>query len=112
MAKRKTSTNDNPNEVSCLSQKARIEQHLNAGNFITSLGALNRFGCMRLASRVSDLNSHGKVVDKVRVVTNTDKRVDAYYKRDAVQKRYKVNDELFNEFVKDLAQVLVKKGDA
>ena len=38
-----------------MSQKKDILEYLQAGNYITALDALNRFGCFRLASRISEL---------------------------------------------------------
>ena len=37
------------------SQEKKIYNHLRMGNGITPLYALKRFGCMRLAARISDL---------------------------------------------------------
>ena len=45
------------------SQNENILAHLKQGNRITALEALNRFGCFRLASRISDLKKQGLNID-------------------------------------------------
>lgn len=40
-------------------QNEKILKALKAGERITPLGALERFGCFRLASRISDLKRQG-----------------------------------------------------
>jgi len=40
-------------------QNENILAHMKQGNRITALEALNRFGCFRLASRISDLKKQG-----------------------------------------------------
>lgn len=51
------------------------------GHRITSLEALNLFGCMRLASRISDIRrDHPEVNIKVDMIeTATKKKVAQYY---------------------------------
>ena len=44
------------------SQNERILQHLKRGRKITPLDALEKFGCFRLAARISDLRSQGHVI--------------------------------------------------
>lgn len=68
--------NDNPNIQSSESQCKRILAYLLNGSRITSLEALRLFGCMRLASRISDLRkSHPEIKFKAtRVETMTGKR--------------------------------------
>ena len=57
------------NEESAATQCNRILAHLKKGLTITSLEALQMFGCMRLASRISDLRKRGEniVVEKVKL---------------------------------------------
>lgn len=57
------------NEESNATQCAKILAHLKKGLTITSLEALQMFGCMRLASRISDLRKRGEniVVEKVKL---------------------------------------------
>lgn len=52
-------SNDNPNINTSNSHRAVIRQHLEAGNSLTSLQALNHFGCARLASRIDELRQAG-----------------------------------------------------
>ncbi len=46
-------------ELSTESQKKSILDWLSKGNTITSLQALQMFGCMRLASRINDIKNEG-----------------------------------------------------
>lgn len=73
--------NDNQNLESSESQNKRIFAYLMEGHRITSLEALNLFGCMRLASRISDIRrDHPEVNIKVdRIETATKKKEAQYY---------------------------------
>lgn len=73
--------NDNPNIQTSESQCKRILAHLLNGSRITSLEALRLFGCMRLASRISDLRrAHPEIkFQSTRVETTTGKKVAQYY---------------------------------
>lgn len=73
-----TQVNDNPNEVSCASQNARILAYMQKGNRITSLEALHLFGCFRLASRISDLRKDNDIKDQFVKLSNG-KRVKQYF---------------------------------
>jgi uncharacterized protein YjhX (UPF0386 family) len=44
------------------SQNERILQHLKRGGKITPLDALEKFGCFRLAARISDLRKDGHLI--------------------------------------------------
>lgn len=44
------------------SQNEQILQHLKRGRKITPLDALNKFGCFRLAARISDLRKDGHII--------------------------------------------------
>lgn len=66
------------NETSTASQNNRIAEHLHKGLTITSLEALNLFGCMRLASRISDLRKRGENIVVDRVKTANGKTVAQY----------------------------------
>lgn len=65
-------------EISVESQKKAILNWLSEGNTITSLQALNMFGCMRLASRISDLRSSGVPIAREMIEVNG-KRVAKYW---------------------------------
>ena len=73
--------NDNQNLESSESQNKRIFAYLMEGHRITSLEALKLFGCMRLASRISDIRrDHPEVNIKVDMIkTTTKKKVAQYY---------------------------------
>ncbi len=73
--------NDNQNLLSSESQNKRIFSYLMDGHRITSLKALKLFGCMSLASRISDIRrDHPEVIIKVnRIETATKKKVAQYY---------------------------------
>lgn len=61
-------------------QKDMIVQHLESGNAITSLEALNLFGCFRLASRITDLKKEGYDIND-RFVENNGKKFKQYWLR-------------------------------
>tara|TARA_Y100000814_G_C12355286_1_gene407971 strand:- start:190 stop:474 length:285 start_codon:yes stop_codon:yes gene_type:complete len=42
-----------------MTQAQKILNHLQNGNSITAIDALNNFGCFRLAARISDLKKDG-----------------------------------------------------
>lgn len=71
--------NINDNFESSQSQCAKILSWLEEGHTITSLEALQRFQCMRLASRITDLRNRGVDVLKRRVQTTSGKYVAEYY---------------------------------
>jgi len=60
-------------------QAGRILAHLRAGNRLTALEALERFGCFRLAARVHELRREGWQIEERAVETRTGKRVAEYY---------------------------------
>ena len=59
-------------------QCKQIAAHLNDGNTITALEALNLFGCFRLASRIHDLRVAGYDIIVERIRTATGKTVAQY----------------------------------
>lgn len=73
--------NINDNLQTSESQNKRILAHMLNGMRITSLEALQLFGCMRLASRISDIRkSHPELTIKVdRVSVSSGKKVAQYY---------------------------------
>ena len=70
--------NVNDNAVQSASQNNAILAYMQEGNTITTLEALNLFGCMRLASRINDLRNRGYDIRTDKVVTPTGKRVAQY----------------------------------
>lgn len=71
--------NINPNPQSSASQKARILAYMQAGNRITPIEALEKYGCFRLGARIADLKEEGYDIKSQFVMTPTDKRVKAYW---------------------------------
>lgn len=65
-----------------MTQKNEILDHLLAGNTLTSLEALYKFGCFRLGARIWDLRqaSHDIVMDFVEVETRRGKSNVARYR--------------------------------
>lgn len=60
------------------SQAALILGYLEAGNTITPLEALEKFGCFRLASRINDLKNEGHAIDGEMIELDNGKRVKRY----------------------------------
>lgn len=46
-----------------MTQCEQILEYMKAGNTVTPLDALSRFGCFRLAARISDLRDKGNVIE-------------------------------------------------
>lgn len=70
--------NNNENRESSASQNSLIKKWLKAGKTLTSLEALNLFGCMRLASRIHDLREQGLEIHTEKIMTSNGKRVTRY----------------------------------
>ena len=70
--------NINDNYKSSASQCAQIKAWLQQGNKLTSLQALDLFGCMRLASRIHDLRNAGLDIHTERILTPSGKYVTQY----------------------------------
>ena len=70
--------NINDNAKSAKSQCDMIAAWLEQGRTITTLEAINRFGCIRLASRINDLRNRGMNIQTNKVKTNTGKIVAEY----------------------------------
>ena len=70
--------NINDNYISSASQNVQIKNYLLEGNKLTSLEALNLFGCMRLASRIHDLRDQGLDIQTEKVKTPNGKTVTQY----------------------------------
>lgn len=61
-----------------MSQNNDIVIYLQKGKKITPIEALNKFGCFRLASRISDLRADGYKIHTDMVVTKSKKRIAQY----------------------------------
>ena len=59
-------------------QANRILAHLRAGNRLTAIEALERFGCFRLAARIHELRRDGWQIEERTVETRSGKRVAEY----------------------------------
>lgn len=71
--------NNNPNTQTSASQSAQIKAALLAGETLTPLDALRRFGCFRLGARIWDLrNKHGMDIRTEQFRTKSGKIVAAY----------------------------------
>ncbi len=64
-----------------MSQLQQIKAHLKAGKSISPLMALNKFGCMRLASRISELRNEPH---------NLDIHVEMYRSKEYSYAKYKL----------------------
>lgn len=71
--------NQNDNAQSAKSQCDMIANWLERGFSITSLEALNMFGCLRLSSRIWDLKERGMNIQKKTIVLPNKKRVCEYF---------------------------------
>lgn len=60
-----------------MSQRSRIKRHLESGKKISPLQALREYGCMRLASRISELRREG-----MPITVETHKKGYAVYRLD------------------------------
>ncbi len=60
-------------------QRFKILSHLKDGEPITSLDALQRYGCMRLASRISELKRKGIPIKSRFIKTKKGKQVKEYW---------------------------------
>lgn len=70
--------NTNDNKKSSASQNAQILAYMQDGNKITSLMALQLFGCMRLASRICDLRERGYNINAEKIQVPSGKYVTEY----------------------------------
>lgn len=71
-------TNVNDNAKESASQCAMIKAWLEDGKTLTSLEALQLFGVMRLASRITDLRNRGCNIKTERIQTPSGKYVARY----------------------------------
>ena len=62
-----------------MTQSDMILKALKQGDRITSLDALTRFRCMRLAPRIHELKKRGVDIRKKMITTVTQKNVAQYY---------------------------------
>ncbi len=60
-------------------QNKMIKAHLKKGLRLTSLEALELFGCFRLSARISELKTSGLNVNKAMIELPSGKRIAEYY---------------------------------
>ena len=61
-----------------MTQNQQIKSYLEKGKSITPIQALNKFGCFRLAARISDLRNEGLNI-ATKIVTKDGKTFAKYY---------------------------------
>ena len=61
-----------------MSQNKQIADYLNKGKKLTTLDALSKFGCFRLAARISDLRNDGMNIKTTIVKLKNKKQVAQY----------------------------------
>ena len=61
-----------------MSQNKQIADYLNKGRKLTTLDALNKFGCFRLASRINDLRNDGMNITTKIIKLDNKKQVAQY----------------------------------
>ena len=62
------------------SQTKQIQMFLDQGKTLTSMEALTKFKCFRLASRINDLKKAGYPVAKRMIEIDSGKKVAQYFK--------------------------------
>ena len=60
-------------------QRQMVLAHLESGSSITSLEALTKFGCLRLAARIEELRRMGFSIGKEMVPVESGARVAEYF---------------------------------
>ena len=70
--------NNNDNAESSASQNKQILAWLESGKTLTQLEALTEMGCMRLASRISDLRERGVNIKTEKIQVKSGKYVARY----------------------------------
>ena len=73
------STNSNQNQRQSQSQNTKILAHLKNGGRVTSLSALEDFGCLRLSARIKELRDRGHNVQSETITLPNGKRVSQYF---------------------------------
>lgn len=75
----KNCMNLNPNEKQSQTQCQKILAFLQQGGRITSLSALNQFGCLRLSARIKDLRDEGYQISDRFIKVPSGKKVKEYF---------------------------------
>ena len=61
-----------------MSQNKQIADYLNKGKKLTTLDALTKFGCFRLAARIADLRNNGMSIVTKTIKLDNKKQVAQY----------------------------------
>jgi len=61
-------------------QNKMIKAYLEKGKRLTSLEALDLFGCFRLSARISELKTSGYYIEKTMIELPSGKKIAEYYK--------------------------------
>ena len=61
-----------------MSQTKQIANYLNKGKKLTTLDALNKFGCFRLAARIADLRNNGMSIITKTIKLENKKQIAQY----------------------------------
>ena len=61
-----------------MSQTKQIANYLNKGKKLTTLDALNKFGCFRLAARIADLRNNGMSIVTKTIKLDNNKQIAQY----------------------------------
>ena len=61
-----------------MSQNKQIADYLSKGKKLTTLDALNKFGCFRLASRINDLRNDGMKISTKIIKLENKKQIAQY----------------------------------
>jgi sulfur transfer protein SufE len=61
-----------------MSQNKQIADYLNKGRKLTPIDALNKFGCFRLAARISDLRNNGMSIVTKTIKLDNKKQIAQY----------------------------------
>ena len=61
-----------------MTQAQQIQRHLEKGKSITTIDALNKYGCFRLAARIADLRNDGMNIKTTIVKLKNKKQIASY----------------------------------
>ncbi len=68
-----------PTRTRCQTQAKLIQRHLEAGNRITAITAIDLFGCLRLAARIRELRKQGHNILTTKITTRGGARIAQYH---------------------------------
>ena len=61
-----------------MSQNKQIADYLKKGKKLTTIDALNKFGCFRLAARIADLRNNGMSIVTKTIKLDNNKQIAQY----------------------------------